>query len=139
MKYRRVRYRYTLLAPERLEIPRKICDAIYVHGHMVSSFLLTIRSLEVEDSCLLLIKEDYSWNGFSGSVLDSENTMRADLLRDALYQLMRVGCLDRKYRGRVDRLYLRNLWEDGVPFLRRWAWYLEARIFGKKLVDPRTR
>jgi len=37
----------------------------------------------------LVVKSGYAWDGVSGPVIDTSNNLRASLVHDALYQLMR--------------------------------------------------
>lgn len=77
----------------------------------------------------LTIKEGYAWNGPSGSTIDTFNFMRASLVHDALYQLMREGELEsRRYRLAADRLLQQLCKEDGMSLFRAWWVYQGARL-----------
>ena len=84
----------------------------------------------------LLISEGYSWDGASGPTWDTDGTMRASLVHDALYQMMRIGALDRRHRAKVDRLFRRHLKDGGVNLVRRWVWYRTVRWLGGKSAKP---
>lgn len=72
---------------------------------------------------VLTIHRGYAWDGPSGPALDSKSAMRASLVHDALYQLMREGVLDEAYRINADQT-LRDLCvEDGMSPLRAWFWF----------------
>ena len=53
---------------------------------------------------LLTIKEGYAWDGPSGPAPDLAYLLRAALVHDALYQLIRIGALEPRHRGAADRL-----------------------------------
>ena len=54
----------------------------------------------------LTIKEGYAWDGPSGPVVDTKENMRASLVHDALYQLMRQKKLSaRTYKDRADKIH----------------------------------
>lgn len=75
----------------------------------------------------------YAWDGASGPMPDFNSIMRASLVHDALYQLMREGHLDlAKYRPAADQALLRYCLEDGMnPLLARWVYFC-VRRFGAK-------
>lgn len=82
---------------------------------------------------LLRIRKRYAWDGPSGPVVDRSSTLRASLVHDALYQLMRAGFLDRDLcQEPADRVFQRIYLEDGG-----WKWlgavyYRGLRAFGRK-------
>ena len=127
-QYREVVWKYTLTLPFVLELPPKIIRAI--HTDMLPETYLAVGDPH------LLISEGYSWDGASGPTWDTDGTMRASLVHDALYQMMRIGALDGRYRAKVDRLFRRHLREDGVNLVRRWVWYRTVRWLGGKSAKP---
>ena len=60
----------------------------------------------------LYIKCGYAWDGPSGPTIDTPSTIRASLVHDALYQLMKEGLLNIKYRKYADDLFKEILIED---------------------------
>ena len=53
----------------------------------------------------LTIKRGYAWDGPSGPVVDTKENMRASLVHDALYQLMRHEELSTKaYKDKADKI-----------------------------------
>jgi len=90
----------------------------------------------------LTIQRGYCWDGASGPTLDTASTMRASLVHDALYQLLREGQLPRWYRYKADhclgRIMLREYrgewpkWHAArVDF---WVWALQR--FGGYAAEP---
>lgn len=62
----------------------------------------------------LWIHNGYAWDGLTG-VPDFDSGMRASLVHDALYQLMRTGRLNRKYKSDADILFYEILIQDETP------------------------
>jgi hypothetical protein len=88
---------------------------------------------------LLTIKRGYAWDGPSGPTFDTRSFMRGSLVHDALYQLMREGCLDKdKYREPADRLLQSMCRQDGMNALRAWWVYKGLRIGGDPAADPKN-
>ena len=84
----------------------------------------------------MIVKNGYAWDGTSGLIIDTDGNLRASLVHDALYQLMRNGKLKprKKYRDKVDKLFRRMCKDDNVlsPIAQL---YYEA---SKKLGNPST-
>ena len=79
---------------------------------------------------VLTVYSGYAWDGASGPTIDTENSMRASLVHDALYQLMREGNLAKSYRIVADEMLHSLLLEDGMSWIRAWYWYRGVRMFG---------
>ncbi len=86
--------------------------------------------LALEVDGVLLIKKSYAWDGASGPAIDTADFMRGSLVHDALYQLIRLGLLAKKYRKRADQLLRKICREDGMPFWRAFYVYRVVRRFG---------
>lgn len=83
----------------------------------------------------LLLAKGYAWDGPSGAP-DVSSFMRASLVHDALYQLMRNDYLDREdYRKPADRLLRQICIQDGMNPLLAGVAYGFVRTFG----EPHTR
>ena len=76
----------------------------------------------------LTIEKGYAWDGPSGPTWDSKNSMRASLVHDALYQLMRVGVLPESCRKPADDTLYQLCVEDGMFQWRAWAWWNGVRL-----------
>ncbi|HPS54033.1 MAG TPA: hypothetical protein PLP05_00400 [Sedimentisphaerales bacterium] len=66
----------------------------------------------------LMVMAGYMWDGATGVPANPDN-MRASLFHDALYELMQLGLLDRKYRDVADQLLRKICLEDGME--KAWA------------------
>ena len=86
-------------------------------------------------------KKGYAWDGPSGPTIDTANAMRASLVHDGLYQAMREGWLlpNERNRKAADVEFRRILKEDGMFWVRRWAWYWAVRRFAKNHALPERR
>lgn len=84
----------------------------------------------------LLIKKSYAWDGASGPTFDTQNSMRASLVHDALYQLMREGLLSLVCRPDVDRLFYELCVEDGMWRWRARLWYWAVKHFALSAAAP---
>lgn len=85
----------------------------------------------------LTIKKGYSWDGPSGPVKDTKENMRASLVHDALYQLMRNKELSsRTHRKAADQEFKDMCKADGVSNWRASVYYKALRKFGKPAASP---
>ena len=111
-------YKYQLVADYSLQLDFVPPQAVH------STFL------EISTEGLLLIKSGYCWDGASGPAIDSKNFMRASLVHDALYQMLRNQQLPAALRLQADQQMLSILKHDGMSWPRRWWVYQGVRIFG---------
>ncbi len=87
----------------------------------------------------LVVKNGYAWDGPSGPVFDSRTNLRASLVHDALYQLMRKKKLSRtKYKDKSDKLFQKICVQDGEAPATARFWYLGLKAFGKPASDPKN-
>jgi hypothetical protein len=77
----------------------------------------------------LMIATGYAWDGATRAN-DTKTIMRAALVHDALYQLMRHGHLGIEWRDIVDGLFYRLMREDGVNLIRAAYIYRAVKWFG---------
>lgn len=88
----------------------------------------------------LLVKKGYAWDGPSGPVVDTEKNMRAALVHDALYQLMRNHHLSaRRHRKAADQLFKDICIEDGISNFRASVYYRALRKFGRPASSPQNK
>ena len=78
--------------------------------------LMDLDFLKLTPNGVLTIRDGYAWDGPSGPVIDTPDTMRASLVHDAVYQLLRSG-LDAKWKNAADELLYRLCIEDGMNIL----------------------
>jgi len=84
----------------------------------------------------LSILRGYAWDGPSGPMPDTSDSMRGSLAHDALYQLMREGRLDARYRDVADKLLREICIEDGMGHPMAELVYQAVHIFGDPYADP---
>jgi hypothetical protein len=88
----------------------------------------------------LLVKKGYAWDGPSGPVKDTRENMRASLVHDALYQLMRNEEISaRTHRKSADKLFKKMCKNDGVSNLAASTYYKALRRFGKPATSPKNK
>lgn len=66
---------------------------------------------------VLEIRAGYAWDGATGAI-DTNTIMRGSLVHDALYQLIRLGYLEKSDRSIADRELNRICLEDGMWKIR---------------------
>ncbi len=84
----------------------------------------------------LYINSGYAWDGASGPTLDTKDSMRASLVHDALYQLMRLRFLPEEQRYVADDLFHQICLQDGMGKVRAAVWHWAVRIAGGPSAAP---
>ena len=124
----RSKYKYQLASDYKINIP------ILPVEDIVADFI------ELEGDGELTVKNGYAWDGPSGPVIDTKENMRASLVHDALYQLMRNEELNtRTHRKAADQLFRDICKEDGVSRFRANFYYKVLRKFGKPAASPENK
>ncbi len=88
---------------------------------------------------VLMIERGYSWDGPSGITFDTKSSMRASLVHDALYQLIRNGCLMESDREAADFEFYERCIEDRMWKFRAKAWFRALRLGGGPAADPNNK
>ena len=127
MRYRSD-YKYQLAESYKIDIP------ISPKSDIETGFI------ELDMSGNLLVKKGYAWDGPSGPLIDTVENMRASLVHDALYQLMRNNELSsRAHRKAADQLFKDICKDDGVSNFRASAYYKALRKYGKPAASPQNK
>ena len=87
---------------------------------------------------VLTVRPGYAWDGASGPTYDTKNSMRASLVHDALYQLIRIWRLPVGIRDKCDAEFYNMLIEDGMDELRAKIWLSAVSSFGEKAAQVGT-
>ncbi len=88
----------------------------------------------------LTVKNSYAWDGPSGPVKDTDENMRASLVHDALYQLMRNDKLKSRTHRKAADLEFKDICKaDGVSNFRASVYYKVLRKFGKPAASPQNK
>jgi len=120
-------YKYQLADNYTLSIPIKLKKAIIT------------KRIELFKDGWLVIWEGYCWDGPSGPVRDSKCKLRAALVHDALYQLIRCKKLSGKHRKKADEIFRDICIEDGVSKFRANIYYKALRAWGGHAADPKNK
>ena len=124
----RSEYKYQLASEYRLKIPILPAEDI------------DTEFIDLDTSGELTVKNAYAWDGPSGPVIDTPENMRASLVHDALYQLMRNKELNaRTHRKTADGLFRDICKDDGVSSFRANVYYRALRKFGKPAASPENK
>lgn len=120
MKYSEYKYKFKVEENFSIELPIKIAD--FEQPYATSK------------NGILEIKKGYAWDGASGPVINTQNTLIASLVHDVLYQAMRLNLIkpNKVNRKIADKNFFEILKMNGVNSVRRTVWYLAVRLFGKK-------
>lgn len=89
----------------------------------------------LSESGLLVIKKGYAWDGPSGPVPDVPEAMRGSLVHDALYELMRIGGLDHRFKADADALLCSLCIEDGMPEFLAQVIREGVALFGERFTE----
>lgn len=84
--------------------------------------------IEISVDNIITIKKYYAWDGCSGPTWDTKSTMRAGKFHDALYQLMRMDLVSRKFRKEIDEFFYQILIADGCWAIRAKYYYQGVRV-----------
>lgn len=86
--------------------------------------------VSIDEHSVLRIAATYAWDGDSGPARTTRASLRASLVHDALYQLIRLGVLRPTEKHLADRVYRDILRENRMwPPRTRWRG-LALRLFG---------
>ena len=120
MKYTKYKYKFKVEENFSIKLPYKIPD--FEHPYASS-----------KDS-ILEIKKGYAWDGASGPIINTQDTLVASLVHDVLYQAMRLNLIKSSKENRqiADKNFFEILKMNGVNSIRRKVWYFAVRLFGKK-------
>ena len=96
--------------------------------------------IDLDVNGTLLVKAGYAWDGPSGPVKDTKENMRAYLVHDALYQLMRNDKIkSRTHRKAADQEFKDICKADGVSNFTASLYYKALRKFGKPAASPENK
>ena len=124
MKFKRIgHYKYELT--EDFSAPTPIRHHRWHHAPTSGRPFVSLSTKGV-----IHLRKGYAWDGASGA-MDTGSIMRASLVHDGFYQLMREAGLDISYRKPADKLLRKMCREDGMAWGRAWWVYWAVRVFGR--------
>lgn len=103
--------------------------AVFPPRHIATDFII------LATNGMLIINQGYAWDGCSGPTWDDKTNMRAGLVHDALFQLMRNKLLDVGWRHTADDELRRICKEDGMSAWRAWYYWKAVRMFGESSAE----
>ena len=95
--------------------------------------------IDLSKEGLLTIRESYAWDGPSGPTIDTKSFLRGSLVHDALYQLIRMGRLEKSDRKQADKELYKICRKSGMSIVRAWYVYGMLRAFARSAVSKRKR
>jgi hypothetical protein len=124
----RSEYKYQLASAYKVQVP------IFPATDIITPFI------KLDTTGELVVSNAYAWDGPSGPVIDTPENMRASLVHDALYQLMRNEKLSaRRHRKTADKVFRDMCKEDGVSGHAANIYYKGLRKFGKPSASPQNK
>lgn len=131
-------YKYWVNRPYHIEIDIHPIKQLYISFKTVDIELkdVEIPMVSLDPSGLLIIYPSYVWDGASGPTIDTLNSMRGSLIHDALYQLIRLGLIEYKYKDYADKLLHDLCTEDGMWSFRADYWQWSVSNFGSGSCRP---
>ena len=120
MKYSEYKYKFKVEENFSIELPFKIPDFVHPYASLKDG--------------ILSVKRGYAWDGASGPIINTRDTLVASLVHDVLYQAMRLNLIKSSKENRqiADKNFFEILKIHGVNSIRRKVWYFAVRLFGKK-------
>ena len=96
--------------------------------------------ISVKEDGSMIVKSGYAWDGTSGLIIDTDGNLRASLVHDALYQLMRKGKLKprKKYKNKADKLFRSMCKDDKVLSPIAQLYYEALKKLGNPSTDPKN-
>lgn len=82
---------------------------------------------------LLTVDKGFCWDGASGGI-DTKNSMRASLVHDVLYDMIRCKLLPLSTKEQADDLLYDICRIDGMSAVRAWAWKKAVNWFGNAAI-----
>lgn len=107
---------------------------------IIPSKIEDIQFIKLDLEGNLTVRSGYAWDGPSGPVVDTKENLRASLVHDALYQLMRNESISAKdYKDDADVLFKDICIEDGVSEIIAKVYYLGLKLAGEPSTNPRNK
>lgn len=110
----------------------------FTYKTKITGYDITTEYIRLEMGGLLHIKKGYCWDGPSGPTFDTKSSMRASLVHDALYQLIRMGLLSPANRPATDKELYALCLIDGMWGWRAWLWYRAVKKFAGSAAEVGT-
>ncbi len=105
----------------------QLVNALTIATKIKPKFYINTRYITMGTNGTLHISVGFAWDGASGWTIDTESSMRASTVHDALYKLIRMGRLyEVKVREAADEEFYRIMVEDieaiaEAKFANKWG------------------
>jgi hypothetical protein len=103
---------------------------------VVPTWYINLQFITMDTNGDTVIRQGYAWNGASGPTWDTLNSMIGSLVHDVLYQLIRLGLIDRNYKEYADKVLHDLCTEDGMYSWRADYWRWAVLKFGDSSCLP---
>ncbi|CAM3070966.1 DUF1353 domain-containing protein [Vibrio rarus] len=114
----------------------QLAEDFVLHVEMFPKQSVQLKFIQLTEQGRLTVRAGYAWDGPSGPVVDRSDNMRASLVHDALYQLLRCEKLPMDDKDHADRLFKRLCIEDGIDEITAHVYYLGLKLAGKPAASP---
>ena len=113
MKYSKYKYKFKVEENFSIELPFKIPDFVHPYASLKDG--------------ILSVKRGYAWDGASGPIINTRDTLVASLVHDVLYQAMRLNLIESSKENRkiADKNFFEILKMHGVNSIRRKVWFVQ--------------
>lgn len=116
----------------RSEYKYQLADGYTIEISIKPKQAIETDFINLDEAGILLIKNGYAWDGPSFPLIDTDENIRASLVHDALYQLMRNEELSsRADRKAADQMFKDICKTDGISNFKASFYYMGLRVFGK--------
>lgn len=96
-----------------------------------------LKYIRIDTDGKITAKPGYAWDGATGAI-DTKSTMKASLLHDICYQLLKLNVIPMRYRKEFDGLYYKTALQNGMFIGRAFYHYAAVRIFGDNALKKRS-
>lgn len=111
-------------------------QADYAIETQITGYNLGNRYCHLSTNGWLDIHCGYAWDGPSGPTIDTKDFIRASLVHDVLYQLIRECGLPLEWREAADNLLYEICREDGMGWWRARSVLAAVKLFGEPSASP---
>lgn len=124
---KKIKIEYIKLKQYKYELSSDLKMNIGIYGFEVKHKFFTLD----KDGNLVIFKS-YKWDGVSGPMIDTKNSMIGGCVHDALYQMIRLGLLSKLLKSKMDEVMMELFKRCGMWEFRAEYAYYGVAVFGHK-------
>lgn len=94
-----MKIQYIKLKQYKYELSSNLEIMISITGYSINH-----RFFRLTKDGKLTIFKGYKWDGVSGPMIDTDNSMIGGCVHDALYQMIRLGLISKSLKGEMDSI-----------------------------------